>query len=157
MRNWFILIKRVLFTTLHGVLTTERLKKKINKIWLSTFEMNKSNKDSQWRQINNNIPQFRNSSAGPKNWRESRKNSWHQTLVRVNVQNFHAKCASAPVWHFENNIINCCMRILSKMTLLIKISLLETLILGRYLCIFLPKSHCKLNFIEMLSFRFIHS
>ena len=58
---------------------------------------------------------------------------------------------------FENN--DCCMaRILSKQEdFTNQISMLEAVIReAGHLCIFLPKFHCELNPIEMVSFSFIH-
>ena len=54
---------------------------------------------------------------------------------------------------------NCCMaRILSKQEdFTNQISMLETVLReAGHLCIFLPKFHCELNPIEMVSFSFIH-
>ena len=80
-----------------------------------------------------------------------------QTLEErgFNVQNLRAKCG--PVCPFENN--DCCMaRILSKQEdFTNQISMLEAVIReAGHLCIFLPKFHCELNPIEMVSFSFIH-
>lgn len=67
-----------------------------------------------------------------------------------NVQNMKVKCA--PVCPFENN--DCCMACLlnKQEDFMNQPSMLETLITkaGHY-CIFLPKFHCELNPIEMVS------
>jgi hypothetical protein len=72
-----------------------------------------------------------------------------------NVQNLRAKCS--PVCPFKND--NCCMaRILSKQEdFTNQTSMLETVIWeAGHFCIFLPKFHCELNPIEMVSYSFIH-
>lgn len=76
-----------------------------------------------------------------------------QTLTErgFNVSGMKAKCS--PVCPFEND--TCCMaRLLSKQPdFRDQESLLETKIkLRGHLCIFLPKFHCELNPIEMVSF-----
>lgn len=75
-----------------------------------------------------------------------------QTLEErgFNVGKMRSKCS--PVCPFENE--QCCMaRLLSKQPdFLNQESLLETKIKARgHLCIFLPKFHCELNPIEMVS------
>jgi hypothetical protein len=75
-----------------------------------------------------------------------------QTLEErgFDVKDLRAKCL--PVCSFDNQ--NCCMaRLLSQQDdFLNQVSMLETLIKGAgHKCIFLPKFHCKLNPIEMVS------
>ena len=129
---------------------------------LKAFDMNKSNGGSQRHQKDTIIPQsnpfpeFRGKvqkmmtdSGEPK--------GLQQTLEErgFNVRNLRAKCS--PVCPFEND--NCCMaRILSKQEdFTNQISMLETVLReAGHLCIFLPKFHCELNPIEMVSFSFIH-
>ena len=80
-----------------------------------------------------------------------------QTLKEhgFNVGHLCAKCA--PVCLFENN--DCCMaHILSKQDdFATQISMLKSVIQeAGHKCIFLPKFHCKLNPIEMVSPIFPH-
>ena len=67
----------------------------------------------------------------------------------IDVKNMHLKCS--PVCPWEND--GCCMAHLSKQDdFANQVSMLETVIKeAGYECIFLPKFHCELNPIEMVS------
>jgi hypothetical protein len=119
--------------------------------------MNKSNGRKQRKQkdtiipMNNPYPEFHGKPQ--KMTTETREaKGLQQTLEErgFNVHGMIAKCS--PVCPFENT--NCCMaRLLSKQDdFLLQESLLEQKIKSRgHLCIFLPKFHCKLNPIKMVS------
>lgn len=101
---------------------------------LKAFEMNKSNRGAQCYQKDAIIP---NSNPFPE-------------YRGFDVKKLHAKCS--PVCPFEND--NFCMaRLLSKQEdFTNQISMLETVIQeAGHECIFLPKFHCELNPIEMVS------
>jgi hypothetical protein len=124
---------------------------------LKAFEMNKSNGGKQRFQKDtvipesNPYPEFRGSFQ--KMTTESgQQKGLQQTLEErgFNVSRMRAKCS--PVCPFENN--DCCMaRLLSKQDdFTNQISMLEKLITDAgHECIFLPKFHCELNPIEMVS------
>ena len=76
-----------------------------------------------------------------------------QTLEEHGFDVWHLRAKCAPVCPLEDN--DCCMaRILSKQDdFANQISVLETMIQeAGHECIFLPKFHCELNPIEMVSF-----
>ena len=80
------------------------------------------------------------------------KRGLQQTLEECGFNVGHLCAKRAPVCLFENN--NCCMaRILSKQDdFTNQISTLKSVIQeAGHECIFLPKFHCKLNPIEMVS------
>ena len=124
---------------------------------LKAFEMNKSNGRKQRKQHDTVIPQ-----SNP----EPRYHGQPQSMTtgsgeakglkqvlderRFNTVKLRAKCA--PVCPFESQ--DCCMaRLLSQQEdFTDQPSMLETLIKGAgHECIFLPKFHCELNPIEMVS------
>ena len=124
---------------------------------LKAFEMNKSNGGAQRRQKDTIIP---NSNPFPEYRRRvqkmttenSEQKGLQQTLEErgFDIKKLRAKCS--PVCPFEND--NCCMaRLLSKQEdFTNQISMLETVIQeAGHECIFLPKFHCELNPIEMVS------
>jgi hypothetical protein len=124
--------------------------------------MNKSNGGVQRRQKDTIIPE---SNPFPEHRGRVQKmmtesgeqKGLQQTLEErgFNVGRLRAKCA--PVCPFKND--GCCMaRILSKQDdFANQISVLETVIReAGHECIFLPKFHCKLNPIEMVSPIFRH-
>ena len=78
-----------------------------------------------------------------------------QTLEEHGFNDSHLRAKCTPVCPFEND--DCCMaRILSKQDdFSNQISVLETVIReAGHECIFLPKFHCKLSPIEMVSHNF---
>lgn len=124
---------------------------------LKAFEMNKSDGGKQRKQHDTMIPE---SNPTPEHRGKPQQmtlpNGQPKGLQRVleergfNVSGMRAKCA--PVCPFENT--DCCMaRLLSKQDdFANQPSQLETLIKGAgHECIFLPKFHCELNPIEMVS------
>jgi hypothetical protein len=124
---------------------------------LKAFEMNKSNGRKQWKQHNMVIPQ---SNPDPhycgqqqsKTTGSGDAKGLKQVLNkrRFNTAKLRAKCT--PVCPFESQ--NCCMaQFLSQQEdFTDQLSMIETLIKGAgHECIFLPKFHCKLNPIEMVS------
>ena len=129
---------------------------------LKAFEMNKSNGGKQWRQKDMVIPmnnpdiskhgktQLMMTSNGLQKGLE-------QTLCECgfNVTRMHAKCS--PVCSWKNK--NCCMAcLLSKQEdFTNQISRLEIVITkAGHKCLFLPKFHCELNPIEMVSRLFFY-
>ena len=122
--------------------------------------MNKSNNDFQQRQITTIFHNPRQGSKTDGKVEKTPANPLRIVRVRLqasihsfnnfNVQNFHGKCAL--VWPFENSIlVYQLLHVYSQQDgFTNQISMLETMILGRYLCIFLPKFHCKLNSMEMM-------
>jgi len=124
---------------------------------LKAFEMNKSNGGAQRRQKDtiipdsNPFPEYRG-HVQKMTTENGEQKGLQQTLEErgFDVKKLRAKCA--PVCPFENN--NCCMaRLLSKQEdFTNQISMLETVIWeAGHKCIFLPKFHCELNPIEMVS------
>jgi hypothetical protein len=124
---------------------------------LKAFEMNKSNGGKQRRQKDtvipesNPYPEFRGKVQKMMTDKGEQK-GLQQTLEErgFDVKGMRAKCS--PVCPWEND--NCCMaRVLSKQDdFMNQVSMLETLIKeAGHECIFLPKFHCELNPIEMVS------
>ena len=124
---------------------------------LKAFEMNKSNGGKQRFQKDtiipesNPYPEYRGKFQKMTTVNGQQK-GLQQTLEErgFDVSKMRAKCS--PVCPFENN--NCCMaRLLSKQDdFTNQISMLEKLIKDAgHECIFLPKFHCELNPIEMVS------
>ena len=124
---------------------------------LKAFEMNKSNGGKQCRQKdtiipdNNPYPQFRG-RVQKMTTENGEQKGLQQTLQErgFDIAGMCAKCS--PVCPWEND--GCCMaRVLSKQDdFSNQVSMLETLIKGAgHECIFLPKFHCELNPIEMVS------
>jgi len=124
---------------------------------LKAFEMNKSNGGKQRRQKDTVIPE---SNPFPEYCGKVQKMTTNsgeqkglqQTLEErgFNVMGMRTKCS--PVCPWEND--KCCMaRLLSKQDDFVnQVSMLETLIKeAGHECIFLPKFHCELNPIEMVS------
>jgi hypothetical protein len=123
---------------------------------LKAFEMNKSNGGAQRRQKDTIIPEYRG-RVQKMTTESGEQKGLQQTLKErgFNAGRLRAKCA--PVCPFENN--DCCMaRILSKQDdFANQISMLESVIReAGHECIFLPKFHCELNPIEMVSPIFPH-
>ena len=125
---------------------------------LRAFEMNKSNGGKQRMQYNTTIPQ---SNPDP------HFRGQHQSMTTASgeakglqavlqecgfdVSQLRAKCS--PVCPIENQ--NCCMaQLLSQQEdFMNQESMLESFIKEKgHLCLFLPKFHCELNPIEMVSF-----
>jgi hypothetical protein len=124
---------------------------------LRAFDMNKSNGGKQRRQHDTVIPQS-NPSAKHRGkihkmtLPDGRPKGLQQVLEErgFDVHNLRAKCT--PVYPWEST--NCCMaRLLSQQEdFMNQPSMLETLIKkAGHECIFLPKFHCELNPIEMVS------
>jgi len=124
---------------------------------LKAFEMNKSDGGKQRMQRDTKIPQ---SNPDPRFRGQPQKmttSSGQQKGLQAvleergfNVSRLKAKCA--PVCPFESQ--NCCMaRLLSQQEdFMNQESMLETFIRGAgHECLFLPKFHCELNPIEMVS------
>ena len=124
---------------------------------LKAFEMNKSDGGKQRKQCDTIIPQsnpdphFRGQPQ--KMMTSSGQPKGLQAVLEergFNVSHLKAKCS--PVCPFESQ--NCCMaRLLSQQEdFTNQESMLETLIKNSgHLCLFLPKFHCELNPIEMVS------
>jgi len=122
------------------------------------FEMNKSNGGAQRKQRDTIIPQsnldvcFRGQPQEMTT--ASREAKGLKAVLKergFDVSRLRAKCV--PVCPFESH--NCCMaRLLSQQEDFInQESMLETLIKSAgHECIFLPKFHCELNLIEMVSY-----
>ena len=129
---------------------------------LKAFEMNKSNGGAQRRQKDTIIPESNpfpeyHGRVQKMTTESGEQKGLQQTLEErgFNVGRLRAKCA--PVCPFEND--DCCMaRILSKQDdFANQISVLESVIReAGHECIFLPKFHCELNPIEMVSPIFPH-
>lgn len=124
---------------------------------LCAFDMNKSNGGKQRKQkdtvipMNNPDPQYRGLPQRMK-LDNGEPKGLQQTLEErgFDVTGMRAKCS--PVCPIENE--GCCMaRLLSQQEdFRYQISLLEKTITDRgHLCVFLPKFHCELNPIEMVS------
>ena len=124
---------------------------------LKAFEMNKSDGGKQRKQRDTEIPQ---SNPDPRFRGQPQKmttlSGQQKGLQAVleergfDVSHLKAKCA--PVCPFESQ--NCCMaRLLSQQEdFMNQESMLETFIRGAgHECLFLPKFHCELNPIEMVS------
>jgi hypothetical protein len=129
---------------------------------LKAFEMNKSNGGKQRKQRDTKIPQ---SNPDPRFRGQPQKMttaSGQQKGLQVvleergfNVTHLRAKCV--PVCPFESQ--NCCMaRLLSQQEdFTNQESMLETFIKGAgHKCLFLPKFHCELNPIEMVSKKYVY-
>jgi hypothetical protein len=125
---------------------------------LKAFEMNKSDGGKQQHQHDTYIPKtgVLGTSTPPQVQKMTTEDGRPRGLKSVleergyDVSKMKAKCS--PVCPFENT--TCCMaRLLSKEEDFInQPSQLETLISGAgHICIFLPKFHCELNPIEMVS------
>ena len=124
---------------------------------LKAFEMNKSNGGKQRKQCDTIIPQSnpdpRFRGQPQKMMTSSGQPKGLQAVLEergFNVSHLKAKCS--PVCPFESQ--NCCMaRLLSQQEdFTNQESMLETLIKNSgHLCLFLPKFHCELNPIEMVS------
>ena len=124
---------------------------------LRAFDMNKSNGGKQRRQKDTVIPMTNPVVAHRGKVQkmvtvDGEAKGLQQTLEErgFDVRNLRAKCA--PVCPWENT--DCCMaRLLSKQDdFRLQESLLEQLIKKRgHICLFLPKFHCELNPIEMVS------
>jgi hypothetical protein len=124
---------------------------------LRAFEMNKSNGGAQCKQKDTIIPESNpyeeyRGQIQKMTLPNGKAKGLQQTLKErgFNVHHLHAKCK--PVCPFENT--DCCMaRLLSKQDdFRYQESLLEKKIKEHgHHCIFLPKFHCELNPIEMVS------
>ena len=125
---------------------------------IKPFEMNKGNGGKQRFQlstvipITNPDPQFRGQVQKMIVEGTGEQKGLEQTLRErgFNVTGMRAKCS--PVCPFENT--SCCMaHLLSRQDdVANQVSLLESLIVkAGHLCLFLPKFHCELNPIEMVS------
>jgi len=124
---------------------------------LKAFEMNKSNGGKQCKQHDTEIPQ---SNTDLHFWGQPQKmmtssgqqNSLQAVLEERGFNVLHLKAKCTPVCPFESQ--NCCMaQLLSQQEdFMNQESMLETFIQGAgHECLFLPKFHCKLNPIEMVS------
>jgi hypothetical protein len=128
---------------------------------LKAFEMNKSNGGAQRKQCDTIIPQsnldVRFRGQPQKMTTASGEAKGLKAVLEergFDVSRLRAKCA--PVCPFESH--NCCMaRLLSQQEDFInQESMLETLIKSAgHECIFLPKFHCELNLIKMVSYLLI--
>jgi hypothetical protein len=124
---------------------------------LKAFDMNKSDGGKQRRQCDTVIPLTNpDISVRGKVQKMTNEDGTPKGLYTVltergfDVRQLKAKCS--PVCPFESK--NCCMaRLLSQQDDFVnQESMLETLIKkSGHLCIFLPKFHCELNPIEMVS------
>ena len=124
---------------------------------LKAFEMNKSDGGKQRIQHDTVIPESNpvakhRGKAQKMTLPDGRQKGLERVLTErgFDVRNMRAKCA--PVCLFENT--DCCMaRLLSKQDDFInQESMLESLIKqAGHKCLFLPKFHCELNPIEMVS------
>jgi len=124
---------------------------------LKAFEMNKSDGGKQCKQCNTIIPQSNLDPRFQGHPQQMTTSSGQQKGLqaileehRFDVLGLKARCI--PVCPFESQ--NCCMaRLLSQQEDFVnQESMVETLIKGAgHECIFLPKSHCELNPIEMVS------
>ena len=125
---------------------------------LRAFEMNKSNGGKQRVQkdtiVPSNNPVIEHRGKIQKmTTKNGEAKGLQQTLTErgFDVRTMKAKCS--PICPFEND--TCCMaRLLSKQDdFFFQESLLEQKLKARgHICIFLPKFHCELNPIEMVSF-----
>ena len=124
---------------------------------LKAFEMNKSNGGKQHKQRDTEIPQSnpdpRFRGQPQKMTTSSGKQKGLQTVLEERgFHVLHLKENCVLVCPFESQ--NCCMaRLLSqKEDFMNQESMLETFIRGAgHECLFLPKFHCELNPIEMVS------
>jgi hypothetical protein len=126
---------------------------------LKASEMNKSNGGKQRFQKDTIIPQTNpyleyRGKIQKMTTENGEQKGLQQTLEErgFNIKNMRAKCS--PVCPYENS--DCCMaRILSKQDdFANQVSMLEIVIKeAGHECIFLPKFHCELNPIEMVSFQ----
>lgn len=125
---------------------------------LQAFDMNKSNSRKQWIQHDTVIPDSNPMAEHRGKLQKMTTDNGQAKGLEVvlhergfDVSKFRrAKCA--PVCPIENT--DCCMsRVLSNQDdFKNQISLLEKMITARgHLCMFLPKFHCELNPIEMVS------
>ena len=124
---------------------------------LKAFEMNKSDGGKQRKQRDTEIPQ---SNPDPRFRGQPQKmttlsgqqKGLQAVLEERGFDVLHLKAKCAPVCPFESQ--NCCMaRLLSQQEdFMNQESMLETFIRGAgHECLFLPKFHCELNPIEMVS------
>jgi len=124
---------------------------------LKAFEMNKSDGGKQRKQCDTEIPQ---SNPDPRFWGQPQKmttSSGQQKGLQAVLEEHgfdvsHLKAKCVPVCPFESQ--NCCMaRLLSQQEdFMNQESMLETFIRGAsHECLFLPKFHCELNPIEIVS------
>ena len=124
---------------------------------LRAFDMNKGDGGKQWKQCNTIIPQ---SNPDHLKWgcpqkmtTPSGEPQGFQSILEecgFNIRGLQTKCS--PVCQFEST--GCCMaRLLSQQDdFQNQISMLKQLIRDAgHKCVFLPKFHCELNPIEMVS------
>jgi hypothetical protein len=124
---------------------------------LKAFEMNKSDGGKQRKQHDTVIPKSNPDPRFQEQPQQMTTSSGQQKGLkavleerRFDVSRLKAKCA--PVCSFENQ--NCCMakHLSQQEDFVNQESMVETLIKGAgHECMFLPKFHCELNPIEMVS------